>query len=93
MTRPHAARGRHGWLSAHALASGLREQFAHKVGDEVRHVELRCTPKPTRIYTVEYAVNGIPVQTHTFSELPLAHARYVALVHKARRPSLEGTRP
>jgi hypothetical protein len=89
MTRPHSARNKHGWLSGHALASGLREQFAHQVGAEVRHVELRCNPKPDRTYIVEYAVDGIVEQTHSFTALPEARARYVALVHKARRLPLE----
>ena len=92
MTRPLGARTRHGWLTSHALASGLREQFAHRVGGQLRQVDLRCTPKPTRTYTVEYLVDHVVEQTHEFTELPLAHARYVALVHKARRPSLEGVK-
>jgi len=90
MTRPHSARNRHGWLTAHALASGLREQFSHQVGDETRTVQLRCQPHPTRTFIVEYIVDGDVQQTHTFTALPEARARYVALVHKARRPPLEG---
>lgn len=89
MTRPHAARDRHGWLSGHALASGLSEQFAHKVAGHTRVVQLRCEPKPTRTFIVTYKVGRTILQTHTFTDLPEARARYVALVHKARRPPLE----
>jgi hypothetical protein len=90
MTRPRAARDRHGWLSAHALASGLREQFAHKVGGHTRTVELVCQPKPERTFIVTYKVGRTIEQTHTYTDLPEARARYVALVHKARRPIREG---
>jgi hypothetical protein len=65
----------------------LSEQYA--VGD--RQAQLTCTPKPTPTYVVTYMDHGVTTQTHTFTDLREAQARYTALVHKARRPSLERT--